>query len=194
MSIRFYLVPKDGDGLTHFTAIRPKYIADAIVGPWQAMDYGQEDWMLVAADVTPTEHSTIAANADVVAVPANLNNTVGAQLGTVQSKLEAANIPADWVTSGMTYRIVLKWTIRIILLMQRFHGLDGAAARFFNSGLTLDSTVSDLPVAVRQRLAAAAARWNLDITGITGSTTIRAALRYLGQQMTFGVKFGGEAL
>ena len=194
MAIRFYLVPKAGDGLTHDTRFRPQYIADVIAGPWQAMDYGQEPWMLVAAEVTPAEHSTIAANPEVVAAPTNLDATVGAQLATVQAKLEAANLPSEWVTAGMSFRTVLKWTIRLILLMQRFDGFGAAVGRLFADGRTLDSTVSQVPVAIRQRLLAAAGRWDLDTSAITGATTLRAALRMLVLQMVFGVTFGGEAV
>jgi hypothetical protein len=174
MAIRFYLTPKEqivnGDDFY----FRPKYFDDSLA--WRAIDYGKEPWMLVAADVTTPQHNAIAANVDVTAVPANLDGTVGAQLATVQNKLELANLPAHWVTSGMTWRTVLKWTIRLLLLQQRFSGLDHAAARLFSGGITLDSTVGDLPVVVRQRLNAAAQRWGLDTSAITLSTTIRSAL------------------
>jgi hypothetical protein len=193
MAIRFYLVPKAGTG-TKADPFRPQYIAGVIAGEWQSLDYGKEAWMVVAANVTAGEHTTIAANADVTAVPANLDTTVGAALSITQTKLELANIPADWVTSGMTWRTVLKWTIRMLLLMQRFDGLDGLAARFFASGLTLDSTVNDLPAGARTRLDDAAANWGLDTSSITLSTPIRTALRVLGQQMTFSVTVGQEVV
>jgi hypothetical protein len=194
MAIRFYLLPKIGDGLTFATAFRPAYVSDGgIVGRYTAIDYGKEVWMLVGADVTGAEHTAIVAHTDVTAVPANLDDTVGGALSTVQTKLELANLPADWVTSGMTWRTVVKWTIRILLLMQRFRGLLSSAARFFAT-VTLDSTVGDLSALVRQRFITAAASFGLTTTGITLGMTIRAALILLGQQMTFSVVFQGETV
>lgn len=193
MAIRIYLVPKIGTGFGS-DPFRPAYISNGgIAGNWQAIDYGKEAWMLVAADVTPAEHNAITANSDATAIPANLDQQIGAALATVQSKLELANLPADWVTSAMTYRTLLKWTIRILLLMQRFCGFDEAAARFFAT-VTLDSTVGDLTAAVRQRLNTVAQSFGLDTSSITLATTIRAALRILGQQMTFAVTVDGESV
>lgn len=194
MAIRFYLMPKIGTGLGD-DPFRAKYVNSGLMptsGRYQAIDYGKEDWFLVAVDVTASEHTAIAANADVTAVPANLDNTIGGALATVQAALELANIPAHWATSGMTYRTLVKWTIRILLLMQRFRGLDPSALRLFLGGITLDGTVGDIPATPRRRLNNAALSFGLDTSSITLATTIREALRILGQQMTFPVAFGGE--
>jgi hypothetical protein len=194
MALRFYILPVDGDGVTA-AGFYPKYIGNGgIVGGWCAIDYGKEPTMIVAAEVTAAEHTSISANVDIIAVPANLDLQIGANLATVQSALESKNLPADWVTASMTYRTVLKWVLRICLLLQRFRGLDAAAARFFDLGLTLDSLVGDLSASVRQRLNDAATSFGLDTSSITLSTTIRAALRILGQQMTFSVLVKGEAI
>lgn len=192
MSRRIYLLPVAGDGISQ-GGFFPKYLT-AIAGSWQQLDYGQELWTLVSADVTNAEQTSISANADVTAVPANLDQQVGGALATVQAKLEAANLPADWVTSGMTYRTVLKWSIRLMLLMQRFHGLDTAADRFFASGLTLDSTIGDIPTTPRQRVNTAATSFGLDTSSLTLATPIRTAFRVLAQQMTFAVTVAGEAV
>jgi hypothetical protein len=63
----------------------------------------------VAANVTTQQHNTIAAQADVIAIPADVNAEIGAAaLSNVQTRLEQLRIPADWVTAGHTYRQVLK--------------------------------------------------------------------------------------
>jgi hypothetical protein len=156
------------------------------------MDYGNEPTMLVAAEVTNAEHTAIAANADVIVVPANLDNTIGANLATVQAALESLNIPADWITAGMTYRAVLKWIARLFLICQRFQGLAGG--RLFPAGITLASTVGDLSASVRQKLTQGAQSLGLDTSNITLATTMRAALKDLGNQMTLPISLGGQAL
>lgn len=198
MALRVYLVPVIGDGLTPKTARRAKYIAPdeffvgGIVGRYQAMDYGNEPMMLVAAEVTAAEHTAIAANADVIAAPANLDNTIGANLATVQAALESVNLPADWITSGMTYRTVLRWIARLFLVCQRFQGLAGG--RLFPAGITLASVIGDLSASVRQKLTQGAQSLGLDTSNIAPATTIRAALKDLGNQMTLVITLGGSSL
>lgn len=173
-----------------FDTFRPAYVSR---GGITDVDYGNEAWMLAWADVTPDEHAAIIANADATAVPANLDSTVGGALAATQAKLEAANLPAQWITAGMTWRAVLKGIIRVLLIMQRFRGLNGAAARLF-AQVTLDNTVGDIPIGARQRLVAAATSLGLDTAAITLTDTIRSALVTLGQQMTVPILMRGETL
>jgi len=192
VAIHFYVVPKIGDGVTGATAFSPKYFAGPVNPsglPFAgALDYGLEDLFLVVADLDAGQHTTLNANGDVLAVP-SLANTVGAALATVQSKLEAKNVPADWVTAGMTYQQVLARVIRLVGLMQRFHGMFG---RLFIGGLTLNSTISQIPAGARTRLATAAQSMGAVTTSITGATTIRAALVIVADQLqTGGLTFGG---
>lgn len=193
MAVRVYFVPVIGDGSSITNARRPKYVSDGgIAGVFQCMDYGNEPTMLVAADVTLAEQTALATNPDVIVVPANLDATIGANLGAVQAALDALNIPADWITGAMTYRIVLRWIARLFLISQKFQGLAGG--RIFPAGITLNSTVGDLSTSVRQKLLQGAQSLNLDTSGITLAMTIRAALKLLGNQMTLPILFAGQAL
>lgn len=180
-------MPKIGSG-TFTDPYRPAYIPRVVAS---IMDYGREPWMLVFADVTPAQHTEIMTNADATAIPANLDSTVGSALATVQAKLEAANIPSQWVTSGMTWRVVVKWTIRILQIMNRFYGLNGVAERLF-SLVTMDDPVSSIPQTTRQRLISAAQTLGLDTSDITLAMTVRAALIQLGQQWTVPITVRGE--
>lgn len=194
MAIRYYIVPT----LSNQTEIVPKYFCGdnpdqndpyskyvkLIAGSYDVINYGLEPLMLIIADVTNAEHTSIAANTDVVAAPLNINNTIGGNLATVQSKLEAVNIPADWITSGMTYKTVLRWVARLFLIMQRFHGK--GFGRLLQS-LTLTDLVSDIPSQKRQNLNTAAQELGLDTSGITGSMTIRNALKNLGNQISINI-------
>lgn len=193
MAIRFYLVPKIGTGATPQDAFRPKYVADGgIAGVFQSLDYGQEDAFLVAAEVTPAEHTALAAQTDVIAVPSPIGDQVSAvALSVVQSRLESLNMPGAWVTTQHTYRQVLRAVAGFIRLMQRLNGSGGG--RLFPVGITLDSRVNQLPVAVRQAFLAAAASLGLDTSAITGTMLIRVALKILADQLP-PLTLGGETL
>ena len=72
---------------------------------WSAMDYGFQPVFLIAADLLGTQDTAISSQTDVIKIPDNLDNTIGAALATVQSKLESKDLPAGWITSGMTYQV-----------------------------------------------------------------------------------------
>ena len=185
MAVRIYIVPRVGSG-TATDLWRPKYIVDGIgtnllSGPSAHVGYGLEPVYLVAADVTNAEHTALAANSDVTAVPANLDATLGANLATVQAKLEAFGIPSGWVTGAMTYRTVVKWVIRLFFISQRLNGMSNVG--LLPQGVTLDSTISDLTQTQRDKLSAAAESLGADTSGVTGATTIRAALKALADQL-----------
>lgn len=182
MASRFYIVPRigTGTGTTPATHFRPKYIGDLGV-LYAAMDYGLEGTYLVGAEVTPAQHTALAAEADVIAIPLNLDNAIGGALSQVESALETLNVPAGWVTTTHTYRQVIGAVGRLFRFMRTF------AARqrrvFFESGVTLNLQMNDLTAAQRNALAEAATFLGLDISGITGTTTIRQALKILIDQM-----------
>lgn len=181
MAWRFYMVPKIGTGIVGaFDPFRPKYIADLGVN-YRALPYGSENAFLVAADVTDPQHTSIAGNPDVSSFPQNLDAQVGANLATVQAELESWNLPGSWVSAQNTYRQILRQLANVLLFAQRFNGL--FIGRIFTSGITLDTTVSQLTQTQRDRLKAAGNALGLDYSAVTGATTIRQLLRGLAQQM-----------
>src|SRR5687768_14916725 len=74
------------------------------VVPFHLVDQGIADVCLMAADMTAAQHTLLSSKTDVDAIPANLDNTIGAQLATVKTRMRAWNIPANWLTSTTTYR------------------------------------------------------------------------------------------
>ena len=172
--IRFYLVPKAGDGLTRETAFRPAYVSDLGV-PYVAMDYGRENMMLAAVDVTPAQHADLITHPDLTAIPADLDGNVGGALATVQAKLEDMKIPSGWVQTSTTYRTIIGAVGRFCLLMQRFDGRH--ARRFFEAGITLDTRVNELTAAQRNAIAETAQSFGLDISFVTGTMTMRFVLK-----------------
>src|SRR4051812_38626925 len=98
--MRYYFVPVANDALL---GRYPKYTLPGAlgagwnVGNWYAMNYGLENVFLVALNLDTAQHTTLTSQPDVLAVPSPITDNVSAlALPTVQSKMESANIPADW--------------------------------------------------------------------------------------------------
>lgn len=193
-----FLTPKIGDGLSIPTAFRPKYTEPGALGAgldltgWTAMDYGFENLFLVRVDLTAAQRTALSAQTDVLVVPANIDSTVSAAaLNRIQTTLEAANLPAEWVTTALTYRQVLRRARRVIMFMQRWQGLFGD--RVFVNGITLDTRWNQLPANIQQRLRDVAASLTLDTSSITNNSTMRQILRVVADQLP-DVDFGGVTL
>jgi hypothetical protein len=192
MAKRLYIVPKIGTGAGD-DAYRPKYFKDLDGVSWSAMDYGLEPHFLVASELTTDQHNTLVANADVIAVPANLDAQVGTNRDAVVDALETLNVPAGWVTTTMTYRKILKIVAAIMLFAQRLHGHGGI--RIFESGITLSTKFNKLPAATRTKLIAAAQSMNFDTSSLAGTSTIRQILKAMADQWSVkDIKIGGLVL
>lgn len=196
--VAFALVPKVGDGLTPATAFRPKYVGAGDLGAgldlvgWVGMDYGAEPIFLIRVSLSPAQRTALQSQPDALVVPANLDNNVSAlALAAIQSQLEAANIPAEWVNTSLTYRQVLRRFRRIITFMQRWNGLF-PFNRLFDAGVALDTRINQLAAAQRQRLIDVADNLGLDRTGVTNTMTLRQALRILADQLPDVPQFDGD--
>ena len=181
MSKRFYIVPQIGDGSTPENSIRPKYIADGGVN-YEAMNYGLEQTFLAGCEVTPEQHTQLASQLDVIAIPADLDDQIGlTALSVVVGRLEGLHVPADWVTTNHTYRDVLGVVGRLFQYMQRFNGRE--MRKFFESGVTLNTRVNQLTQAQRNAMTGAAVDLSLDTSGVTMTMTLRQALKSLVDQL-----------
>src|SRR5688572_2251526 len=184
MAKRFYVVPKIVEG----PGIKPKYVGSLGVA-FAAMDYGLEDTFLVGAEVTPEQHTGLASELDVIAIPANLDQQIGlTALETVKSRLEGLHVPSDWVTTSHTYREVVRLTGKLFLYMQRFHGQQLAV--FFSGAITLDTRVNQLTNAQRTAMTVAAESLGLSVASITGPMLLRQALKIIADQIPFFDLFG----
>jgi|CXWL01.1.fsa_nt_gi hypothetical protein len=189
MSFRLYLVPRIGAGIPT-DLWRPKYFTDGAVSDaigW--MEY--RAWFLVGADLPASEHSFMAGQPDVTTIPQNLDTTLNAsQVSATQAMLEAADLPAQWVTTALTWRKIVRIVCGMLQFSIRFHGMNGREW-LFQGTLTLDSTVGDLSPIVRQRLTDAAVGMGLNTGSITLATTLRETLRYVGEQLqSMPLQFG----
>lgn len=182
---RFYLMPiilVDGER-------QVKYPTSS----YRAADYGNEPVALVVADVTPKEHTALAAHADVVAVPANLDTAIGGSLTQAQSALETFGIPADWLNAGMTWRIAVGGVFRIFQLFQRIQG-HRRTQRVLSGGVDLSTQFNSLPFDVRAHLIVMADSLDFDRSGVSGTSTLRQILRSLASQWTGPVRLWGIEL
>lgn len=145
-------------------------------------DFGADPTFLVASDVTPAELTALQALADVTVIPANLDSQLGANLATVQGKLEALGLPANTITATNTYRQVLRGLVAIFAVAQRFQMLDTSDGRLFPPGITLATTVGSLSQATRDKINQAVTDAGYTLTGVTGATTLRQVLNQLASQ------------
>lgn len=188
MAIRVYLLPIVPHPARANGRV-PKYLI-ALGVPWGGMDYGLEPVMLVVADVTAAQHAALAANADVVSVPANLDAPIGAgALNAARSALEALGIPAQWLVASTTWREAVRHVARVFQLAQRFHGLYGV--RLYRGGVTLNTTVARLTAGQRAALLDAATSLGWDVSGVQSDWTLRHALKALSDQWGAPVLIGG---
>jgi hypothetical protein len=164
---------------------------------WSMVDYGAEPVCVVKVlNIVNADHNTIAADPDVTVVPTTLSNTVGGALNTVQTALEANNIPSEWVTSGMTYQQVLKGVLGLFQFQQRVYGMAPTLTLFDpNDNITMSTQIKNLPAQVRTVLQTAAESMGFVVSDLTGNDTMRDFYRTLRQQLAvvpiqaFGVTF-----
>jgi hypothetical protein len=190
MTIRLYLLPIETGTYLGRSVRGPAYFAfpgdptpPALVeARWEMRDYGFEPVALLAADVTPEQHDLLAAQLDVAAIPEDLNRIVGSgALATVQAELETRGLPGDAVTSGTTYRAIVRGILAIFALSQRYGVLTGGE-RLLPAGIDLDTQLSAMSAENRQALIQACDELGYDRTEITLSSTIRDCLKKIAQQ------------
>ena len=191
MAIRIYLMPmvqapvdtplvRQRPNVTEFWI--PKYLQTSERHPdVTVFMFGREPVCLYVANLSQTEHDLLVANSDVRAFPSNIDAVVtDAARVQIVNALEGLNIPAHWVANGDSFRIVFRRLVGISCLLSNINGEQGHGLRFLQS--RLDSSVSAIPAAARSAIQNAAVALGLSTAGITGVTTLRAALANIGAQ------------
>jgi hypothetical protein len=162
----------------------PKYRSSyASVPNPDMLDYGNESWCLVGLTDPPASVDTaLKANADVIAIPTNLDQAVGAgALARVRSDLESVNIPGTWVQATNTWRDVVRYVYACCRFAQRFQG-GNCGGQWFTGGTTLATTFGALTAAVRQCVLDAASSFSFDTSALTAGSTLRQVLVSVGNQ------------
>lgn len=188
MAVNVYLMPLIVSGPKN--ARLPKYFAslDGLDPTW--MDYGLEPvFLVVVQDIPALTHTFLVAQSDVIVVP-DLQQTVGAQLAIVQSRLELLNIPSGWVQSSHSYGSVVRYAAIFFHLMQRMQGM--GFAKLLDGGVTLDTRFNQLTAGVQGNLVATAQSFGMDTSSLSGASTIREMLKALADQWpALSISVGG---
>lgn len=202
MAWRAYLLPIEtvagGPGLT---VERPKYLGPPAKGePRGLIDAGALGVCIVSKDMSDEAHAALIANADVLAAPRNLLDTVAnnTQRNAIRNRIEAFGIPAHWIEGprtegseqlpGTTFLAILRGLACLMLLSRELRRRgDG---RFLPNGVTMASTLGSLTAPQRDRIGDACLRlgWVPEVhgspgvpdwasVGVTGEMTVRAFLR-----------------
>jgi hypothetical protein len=174
----FFIVPIEGSGIRH-DARRPKYVP-ALGVAWAMVDFG--DTAIVWANSTSAQEAIVGANSDAFVVPP-ADNAVS--VSATKSALEALSVPAQWVTAGMTYRMVLRVVVGMAQLVQYVRDALGQTSLVVAGHL--DDTFNSLPIGVRGALTQAAVAFGVDTSGLSGASTLRQILFNFGQQCAAGL-------
>lgn len=152
---RFYLVPVEivSQGEGHESR-GPKYFdwrfdpdpPALISSQWAWMTYGFTPYgLLLAIDISPTDHASLIANSDVYAFPENLDQPVTDP--NIDTFFEGIHIPTDWLTPATTYRELIRQTAGMIQINQRYKGIaaneTGEWRSIFDT-MTLDDRLRDM--------------------------------------------------
>jgi len=144
--------------------------------------------MSIVFDPTSQEHADILNDPDIIYLP--LENSTGAILGMTDtvnqistenraiiiSYLESQHVPFGDIQGTDMIKSALRRVVKRYLLRQILNGYD------FDEGF--DTLVVDIPTAKRQSIAAILQGRGFDVSGITGTMTIRQAITsLLGQSV-----------
>lgn len=197
MAINVYLMPSVGTGTggSHGDPFRAKYADNLIFNDvgFTQIKYGDEPtWLVIAWNIVPALHSTIAADSTCITVP-DLVQTVGAQLTQVQNVLESMSVPADWLQASHSYASVVRFVAIFFLLFDKLQAQ--GAGRLFTGTVTLDTRFNQLPASMRTQLQTMAQSFNFDTSSLVGTNTIRQILKALADQwLTISLQFGDVVL
>lgn len=183
VTLNLYVMPIVGAG-TRQDLRRPKYKDSVFLTlSWGMFDYGNEPWCLVGIiDIPAGTDTTLRAQTQVIALPVNLDQVVGAgPLTQVRNDLESVNIPGTWVQATNTWREVVRFVGAVCQFAQRYQGLV-VGGLWFTGGVTLATTYGTLPVAARNGLLSAAQSFGFDTNAVTGANTLRQILVSVGNQ------------
>jgi len=196
--IRYYLAP-----IVQTTL--PNGRTPNVVKPFIYIDMSQGDryaammpnpWkMWGLCKITTELQSTlddIAGDADIKLIPFFSNTGVYLDLSAtvadvnptdrqkIANFLEERRIPTDWIEGGTTLREVMRFVVRLLMLVQKLK------ANF--PELDIDDTWSDIPAAKRTKIRAWADNHNIDYSDVTADTPIRQILKW------FIIRYGWKAL
>ena len=131
-------------------------------------------WAVMKYDLSQTAHDDVMANlTGTYSFPeTGLNRTMAeiptAKRTAMRTKLENIGFRFDWATSITTLRAVLKYLVRSLQIAS-WAGVSISTINHFD----FDTTVAEIPVNARDRIAEKLTNLNVPTAWITGTTTIK---------------------
>ena len=123
---RFYLIPIEmisgTRGPKYFSFLPGPPDPTKITSGFSLMDYGFTPYGLVLAkEISQTDHDALILNSDVYLFPENLDQPVSDP--NIDTFFEAIHLPTDWLTPSTTYRELTRQTAGMFLFNQRYGGI-----------------------------------------------------------------------
>lgn len=181
MAILFYLLPIEVIGNMR----GPMYLRwqdgpnapGLVVTHWSMRDYGSINMGVVAVDGDSTQHTTLAAQANVYQFPENLDAVMtSGQRGVLSAYLETHDVPGDWIANGDTFRVALRTVTGMFLYMQRLTGMTGNVSPL-DWGYTLNTQWRNISAAHRTAIIDAAMSLGYAVDFIANNTQVRRILK-----------------
>jgi hypothetical protein len=187
-SIIFYLIPVmvvAGGGGRDYRG--PSYLKwrmnpEGLAVQWSCKDYGSiNNVMVCAVNAEQADHDTLAAQDGVFTFPADLETAPSpAELSALEAALEAAYIPADWLSPSMTWRENLRTVTGMFMFMQRVTTVAGDNP--LDWGVTLNTAFRDLPAGKQEALLIAFDTLGYDSSVVKTNWTLRVVLKNAADQ------------
>jgi hypothetical protein len=139
-----YLVPVVQTTINDQVISMPKYYNKDLAGlTFASIPYGLEPLALVTLAKFNT---ALASEEDVYAFPQDLSHTMTDEnVATLETYLNAANVPSDQIISGSPFVTALVAIARIHLCAQYIAGSTSQSGSLFANGITLSSPASSVP-------------------------------------------------
>lgn len=190
MTFRFYRTAQIGTGTRNdaFRSAMDRYIVADGSGQnfWDWIHDGRPLRYVLARATTAT-HLTAELDPDITPVSPEMPDLEAVRLWldspvladvTLTTTLENDGISTSWASQQTTRRQVFRFLSRLHVVTQDIRRIDGAdALRFFREGL--DTSISQVPPAVREAFRTWMQSKGLDAGWITGSTTVRQVVHYV---------------
>lgn len=186
--MRFYFSTFAGAG-TEDDPFRPVARSVAALDALDGREYPEieDGWCLCWGEPSQSEHDALLVTAGVTYLPfeqANgtalglddpLSLATASNLEWVKDEMEARHVPTDGITTALTLRAAMRMVFRRIRLREVLFYID-----FGRNAFT--QTIADIPLIPRKALTRRLQNYGFDLSGIDGTTTIRAAINELLQQ------------
>ena len=207
MKVRFYIAPQtihtDSAG-EYWASILNDLIDITQDESFDEIDNPARKISICCVHALDATHANIAADSRVIVASPLANDIADMKtkletlfnsisgVATLKTKLEAIGINTAWISGSNTLRDGLRYLIRIFTTAQILNGEGNTDVRDFIAN-NLDTTVVEVPVAVRNKVKAWMQNKGLAIGWITNSTTVREILHFIVENLGIGkLKMSGE--